>query len=157
SALARTVVDVLDLDAAVVRMPDERRDQLLPRAIEVRDPQLEDAVRAVLFQPQPFGLRTVQRLFRERLGFRVRGGDGYLRQLAPFLEKGWTAAVIPIALPTEVLASLGIFSFQPGRPLSEETIEAAEAIATQAALAIENARLYQQQKQFADTMQRSLL
>jgi serine phosphatase RsbU (regulator of sigma subunit) len=157
AALARTVVDVLDLDAAVVRMPDERREQLVPRAIHVRDPQVEAAVRAILFQPRPFGLRNVQRLYRERLGFRVRSGDGFLPQLGPFLEKGWTAAIVPIALPNEVLASLGIFSFRPGRPLSDETIEAAEAIAAQAALAIENARLYQQQKQFADTMQRSLL
>src|SRR5207248_11626080 len=38
-----------------------------------------------------------------------------------------------------------------------ETIDAAVAIAGQAALAIDNARLYQQQKEFADTMQRSLL
>src|SRR5581483_9042525 len=50
-----------------------------------------------------------------------------------------------------------LFSFRPGRPLTEETIEAATAIAAQAALAIDNARLYQQQKQFADMMQRSLL
>ncbi len=31
-ALARTVVDVLDVDAAVIRMPDARREQLEPRA-----------------------------------------------------------------------------------------------------------------------------
>jgi serine phosphatase RsbU (regulator of sigma subunit) len=46
---------------------------------------------------------------------------------------------------------------RPGSPVSEETIEQATAIAGQAALAIDNARLYQQQKEFADTMQRSLL
>ncbi|MDE3025134.1 MAG: serine/threonine-protein phosphatase, partial [Acidobacteriota bacterium] len=40
---------------------------------------------------------------------------------------------------------------------SGETVDAAVAIAGQAALAIDNARLYQQQKEFADTMQRSLL
>ena len=45
----------------------------------------------------------------------------------------------------------------PGSPLTDEAVEAAEAIGAQAALAIDNARLYQQQKQFADTMQRSLL
>ncbi len=56
-----------------------------------------------------------------------------------------------------MVASLGVFSFRPGSPLSEETVEAATALAAQAALAIDNARLYQQQKQFADTMQRSLL
>jgi serine phosphatase RsbU (regulator of sigma subunit) len=36
-------------------------------------------------------------------------------------------------------------------------VDAAVAISAQAALAIDNARLYQQQKEFADTMQRSLL
>src|SRR5207237_4616437 len=47
--------------------------------------------------------------------------------------------------------------FRPGRPITEATIDSAVAIAGQAALAIDNARLYQQQKEFADTMQRSLL
>jgi serine phosphatase RsbU (regulator of sigma subunit) len=99
----------------------------------------------------------VQRLFRERRAFRLGRGQRYLPALAPFLEKGWTAAIVPVALPAEVVASLGIYSFRPGDPLSQETIEAATALAAQAALAIDNARLYQQQKQFADTMQRSLL
>jgi serine phosphatase RsbU (regulator of sigma subunit) len=55
------------------------------------------------------------------------------------------------------MAALTIVSFRPGRPLGDETLEAAAAIAAQAALAVDNARLYQQQKEFADTMQRSLL
>jgi phosphoserine phosphatase RsbU/P len=161
AALARTIVDVLDVDAAVVRMPDERREQLLPGAIHIRDAQFAPAVRAILAQPVPFGQRDVQRLFRERRSFRLvhprRRAEQYLPALAPFLEKVWTGAVVPVALPTEVVASLGVFSFRPGNPISEETVEAATAIAAQAALAIDNARLYQQQKQFADTMQRSLL
>src|SRR5207253_11364191 len=45
----------------------------------------------------------------------------------------------------------------PARPLDAATVEAALAVAGQAALAIDNARLYKQQKDFADTMQRSLL
>jgi serine phosphatase RsbU (regulator of sigma subunit) len=160
-ALARTAVDVLDVDAAMVRMPDERRDQLVPQALHVRDPQLEAAIRAILFRTQPFGQRSVQRLFRDRRGFRLGPDrlldDEFLPALVPFLEKGWTVAVVPVALPGEVVASLTVFSFRPGDPLSDETIDAATAIAGQAALAIDNARLYQQQKQFADTMQRSLL
>jgi serine phosphatase RsbU (regulator of sigma subunit) len=158
-ALARTVVDVLDVDAAVVRMPDERREQLLPHAICVRDDTLADAFRGIVAHAAPFGHRDVQRLFREGRGFRLRSnrGDLFIPALAPFLEQGWTGAILPIALPGEVLASLGIYSFRPGSPLTDEALEAAEAIATQAALAIDNARLYQQQKQFADTMQRSLL
>ncbi len=159
-ALARTVVDVLDVDAAVIRMPDARREQLEPRALHVKDAVLADAVRTILDRPQPFGARMVQRLFREALPFRLRrrgasvdGSD----LLAPFLERGWTGAVVPVATPAEVIAALSVFSFRPGSPITQETVDAAVAIAGQAALAIDNARLYQQQKEFADTMQRSLL
>jgi serine phosphatase RsbU (regulator of sigma subunit) len=159
-ALARTVVDVLDLDAAVIRLPDERREQLVPRSIHVRDEQLGRAARAILYRPQPFGTSGVQRLFRDRAPFRLSRNVGLghgAELLAPFLEKGWTGAVVPVATPAEVIASLTIFSFRPGEPIGEEAIDAAVAIAGQAALAIDNARLYQQQKAFADTMQRSLL
>jgi serine phosphatase RsbU (regulator of sigma subunit) len=150
---------VLDVDAAVVRMPDERRELLVPHAIHVRDDTLADAFHGIVAHAVPFGHREVQRLFRDGRGFRLRpeARDLFLPGLAPFLEKGWTAAILPIALPNEVLASLGIYRFRPGSPLTDDVIDAAEAIGAQVALAIDNARLYQQQKQFADTMQRSLL
>jgi serine phosphatase RsbU (regulator of sigma subunit) len=64
---------------------------------------------------------------------------------------------VPVATPAETIASLTILSFRPGNPIGDDTVEAGLAIAGQAALAIDNARLYQQQKEFADTMQRSLL
>src|SRR5439155_2520128 len=63
----------------------------------------------------------------------------------------------PVAAPGEVLGTLLLVSLDPARPLTDDTLEAALAVAGQAALAIDNARLYQQQKDFADTMQRSLL
>ena len=159
-ALASTAVDVLGVDAAVIRLPDERREVLVPRAFEVRDEHLKAAAKPILHRPQAFGTSGVRSLFRDRvpirLGRNARPGDGG-ELLAPFLEKGWTGAVVPVATPAEVIASLSIFSFRPGEPIDDETIDAAVAIAGQAALAIDNARLYQQQKAFADTMQRSLL
>src|SRR5262249_26229126 len=42
------------------------------------------------------------------------------------------------------------------RPITQEIAEATRPVAAQTALAIDNARLYQQQKEFADTMQRTL-
>jgi serine phosphatase RsbU (regulator of sigma subunit) len=110
----------------------------------------------VLFRSTPFGATAVQRLFREAAPVRLRR-RGANDLLDPFLEKGWTGAMVPVATPAEVIASLGIFSFRPGSPITPATLDAALAIAGQAALAIDNARLYQQQKEFADTMQRSLL
>jgi serine phosphatase RsbU (regulator of sigma subunit) len=155
TAVTRTIVDVLDADAALIRMPDERREVLVPRALAVADPQLEEPIRAVLFRPRPFGPNAVQRLFRLGEAFQLTADVA--PELAPFLERGWTGAVVPIATPAEVLASLTIVSTRPGAPITEGTLDEASRIAGQAALAIDNARLYQQQKEFADTMQRSLL
>jgi serine phosphatase RsbU (regulator of sigma subunit) len=162
TAVASTVVDVLDVDVAVLGMPDERRDFLVPRAMKVADGRLDEVTHAMLYQPLPFGSQPLQRLFRlgEPFALTLRSVDrlgGRAAALRPFLERGWTAAVVPIATPAEVLASLTILSLRPGSPVTDETIEQARAIAGQAALAIDNARLYQQQKEFADTMQRSLL
>ncbi|HEY2371038.1 MAG TPA: GAF domain-containing SpoIIE family protein phosphatase [Gaiellaceae bacterium] len=153
-ALAQTIVDVLDIDAALIGMPDERRDVLTPRALHVNDPALDEAMRVILWRPEPFGAAAVQGLFRRARPYRIGGGHTLLE---PFLAKGWTGAVVPVATPAETIAALTLLSFRPGDPITDATVDAALAIAGQAALAIDNARLYQQQKEFADTMQRSLL
>jgi serine phosphatase RsbU (regulator of sigma subunit) len=161
-AVASTVVDVLGVDIALIRLPDERREWLLPRAMNVAEPRLDEAVRSILYKPAPFGAHPVQLLFRHGEPFLLTRETldeigAPTSALLPFLERGWTGAVVPIATSAEVLASLTIISVQPGSPVTGETIDQATAIAGQAALAIDNARLYQQQKQFSDTMQRSLL
>jgi len=153
-ALVQTIVDVLDVDAALIGMPDERRDALTPRALHVKDPQLADAMRVVLWRNEAFGAAVVQRLFRKAAPYRIARGHELLE---PFLAKGWTGAVVPVATSAETIAALTLLSFRPGDPITDATVDAALAIAGQAALAIDNARLYQQQKAFADTMQRSLL
>jgi serine phosphatase RsbU (regulator of sigma subunit) len=65
--------------------------------------------------------------------------------------------IIPIASHAEVVAQLTIVSLDPADPITQETIATATTIAAQAALALDNARLYQQQKAFAETIQRALL
>jgi len=161
-AVASTAVDVLGVDIALIQMPDERREWLLPRAIEVAEPRLDEAARSMIYKPQAFGAHPIQLLFRNGDPFpitrqTVREIGAPATALLPFLEQGWSGAVVPIATPAEVLASLTIISVQPGSPVTAETIDQATAIGGQAALAIDNARLYQQQKQFSDMMQRSLL
>ena len=160
--LAETAVELLEVDAAVIRMPDGRGEWLVPRALHVGDPLLSEPVAAILERPVPVLAAGAKRLYRlaeplivDAETARDLGQPHSL--LVPFLEKGSTAAMLPIATPGEVLASLTIVSLRPGRPISDETIGLALTIAGQAALALDNARLYQQQKEFADTMQRSLL
>ena len=161
-ALAEAMVTLLGVDAAVIRIPDERGLALEARAIHVDDERVDAAARALLERPQPVTRRELVALFERQEPLlldaeRAESIGGALALLAPFLRKGSTAAVIPIATPAELLATMTIVSLHPRRPVAGEIAETALAVAGQAALAIDNARLYGQQKAFADTMQRSLL
>ena len=160
--LAESIVTLLGVDAAVIRMPDDRGIDLIARAVHVNDERVDAAARALLSRPQQLPRRELLALLErnEPLLLDADGAEalgGALALLAPFLRKGSSAAVIPIATPAELLATLTIVSLHPGRPVAGEIAETALSIAGQAALAIDNARLYGQQKAFADTMQRSLL
>jgi serine phosphatase RsbU (regulator of sigma subunit) len=160
-AVVRAAVDLLGVDAAVIRVPDSRGDQLVSRASHTRDARLA-ALSPLLERPQPVEGLPGRRLFRMGRPLvldpesAARLGASY-ELLVPFLEQGATAAVVPIALPAELLATLTIVSLDPEHRLGPSEVETAGAVAAHAALAIDNARLYQQQKRFADTMQRSLL
>ncbi len=160
-AVARTVVQLLDVDAAVIRMPDARGDYLVPCAVHVTDARLEDAIRPVLGRPQAMEKLPGRRLLRTNralvLDSRAAARMDAHQLLVPFLETGSTAVVLPIATPSELLGTLTLLSLDPDRPITGETSDIGLSVAAQAALAIDNARLYQQQKEFADTMQRSLL
>jgi serine phosphatase RsbU (regulator of sigma subunit) len=160
--LADAMVTLLGVDAAVIRMPDERGLELEARSIKVNDERVDEAARALLRRPQPLPRREVLALLEQREPLvldadRAEAMGGALALLAPFLRKGSSAALIPIATPAELLATMTIVSLHPRRPVAGEIAETALSVAGQAALAIDNARLYGHQKAFADTMQRSLL
>ncbi len=160
--LAESIVTLLGVDAAVIRMPDERGIELTARAVHVNDERVDSAARALLSRPQQLPRRELLALLERSEPLlldadRAEALGGALALLAPFLRKGSSAAIVPIATPAELLATLTIVSLHPGRPVAGEIVDTALSIAGQAALAIDNARLYAQQKAFADTMQRSLL
>ena len=160
-ALVRTCADLLKLDAVGIRMPDERGEALLTQALHVRDGRLQEPVAQILYRPQPLSAR-LRGLFA---GGRPLVLDpeialelgGAYALLVPFLERGSTTAIVPVSTPAEVLGTLTMLSLDPGRPIGEADLELAISVTGQAALALENARLYQQQKRFADSMQHSLL
>jgi serine phosphatase RsbU (regulator of sigma subunit) len=142
-------------------MPDARGAALEPVAMHVREERLSEPLKAILSLPQPLS-PVLPNVFRSgralMLDPRSAASLGPAHEpLVPFLEKGSTAAVIPLATQAEILGTLTLVSLDPDRPIDDATLEAAGSIAGQAALALDNARLYQQQKQFADSMQRSLL
>jgi serine phosphatase RsbU (regulator of sigma subunit) len=160
-SVTTAAVELLDADAAVIRVHDARGDQLVPRAPHIADPRLEP-LRPLLEREQAVDKLPGRRLFRMGKPLVLdpptarRLGASY-ELLVPFLEQGATAVVVPIATSAELLATLTVLSLDPSRRLGGEQVETAVFVAGQAALAIDNARLTQERKDFADTMQRSLL
>jgi serine phosphatase RsbU (regulator of sigma subunit) len=160
-SVTTAAVELLDADAAVIRVHDARGDQLVPRAPHIADPRLEP-LRPLLEREQAVDKLPGRRLFRMGKPLVLdpptarRLGASY-ELLVPFLEQGATAVVIAIATSAELLATLTVVSLDPSRRLGDEQVETALFVAGQAALAIDNARLTQERKDFADTMQRSLL
>jgi serine phosphatase RsbU (regulator of sigma subunit) len=146
---------------AVIRMPDPRTGGLTARAVHVADPRLADVAEALAARPQPLSAPLARDPLESKQAVTLRpgrfGSDDVHRILDPFLRRGASAAVLPLATPGEVLGTLTVVSFDPTRPLEADDVDVALAVGAQAALAIDNARLYQQQKDFAETMQRSLL
>jgi serine phosphatase RsbU (regulator of sigma subunit) len=160
-SVTTAAVELLDADAAVIRVHDARGDQLVPRAPHIADPRLEP-LRPLLDREQAVDKLPGRRLFRMGKPLVLdpptarRLGASY-ELLVPFLEQGATAVVVAIATSVELLATLTVVSLDPSRRLGDEQVETALFVAGQAALAIDNARLTQERKDFADTMQRSLL
>ncbi len=165
-ALATSVVELLGVDAVVIHVPDERRELLRPSALKTRDPSLRDALSALLYRPlvpRPWPRRQARRAIVVDAARARRLGEAG-EALATLLEQGCGAALVPVAAPadpvappSELLATMLVLSLDPQGPLDAETIELARTVAGQAAFAVDNARLYHQQKSFADTMQRLLL
>jgi serine phosphatase RsbU (regulator of sigma subunit) len=161
-AVTRTVVELLEVDAAVIHLPDGRGETLVSRARHVADIRLADAVGSVLERPQPLDRLAGRRFLRmgrplvldAELAAVPAGG---FELLLPFLEAGSTAMVLPLLTQSELLGTLTILSLDPARPITDATTRIALPVAKQAALTIDNARLYQHQKAFSDTMARSLL
>ena len=145
-AVTTAAVELLDADAAVIRMQDERGDQLVPRAPH-SPTRGSRPLRPCSTREQPVEKLPGRRLFRMGKPLvldsrrRARLGASY-ELLVPFLEQGSTAVVVPIATPAELLATLTVVSLDPARRLGDEQVETALFVAGQAALAIDNARLY---------------
>jgi serine phosphatase RsbU (regulator of sigma subunit) len=162
AAVTRTAVELLEVDAAVLRMPEGRGEDLVPRSVHIPDPRLAPALEPILRRPQPaarlagLGLGRARRalVLDEVTAERLGGGH---ELLAPFLRRGSSAAVVPIVASGEVIAALTLVGLDPARTMDADTVDTLRSLAAQAALAIDNARLYQQQAGFADAMQRSLL
>jgi serine phosphatase RsbU (regulator of sigma subunit) len=135
-AVTATTARLLGAGAAVLRLRDGRGPTGISLATYVEEGRLEPALASLLELPD------------------LHPGHP---TLVPFLEKGATAAQLEIQIAPNLAADVIVLSLDPAKPLDPDALAAAGSFLQQAALVIDNARLHEQQQQFAETMQRSLL
>ena len=70
---------------------------------------------------------------------------------------GVQALTVPLVARRRSLGALALIMTSPDRSFTRDDVEMAENLATRAALAMDNVRLYQREHVVADTLQRSLL
>jgi serine phosphatase RsbU (regulator of sigma subunit) len=161
-AVARTAVELVDADAAVIRTHDRRRECFVPRAVYVAEEGLASVVEPMLSRSHSLDTEAGRALLESPRANLLSPalardlGEAY-ELLAPFLERGATAAVVPVASAGELIATLTVVSLDPERSIGEQGLDAAASLATHAALAVDNARLYEQQRHFLEAMQQALL
>jgi GAF domain-containing protein len=127
----------------------EERAQAL-RTEHPHDPEAPSGVPAVIRTGAP---QLVPVVDQETLR-RTSHGDGYDELL---LDLGFTSAmVVPLTARGRTLGAI-TFASGPSRTYGEDDLRVALDLARRAALALDNARAYETQREIAGTLQRSLL
>lgn len=136
------------------RHRDPGKDELLARAVNRTGPRIGDSdpISEVLTAGEPRLLPSLP----ERLdgpGLDTPGAAELDKQLAP-----GSAMLIPLRARGRVLGMLTLCTERPdGRQYTEHDLRLVENLANRAALALDNARLYDREHRAAETLQRSLL
>lgn len=148
--IVERVRTLLQADTSLLALRQEGSDTF---AIRAHSGTVSEGLTGVLFNPgEGLGGRVVAR------GKAMVVGD-YPKEFAdsPFLhliqEAGYRSVIaVPLKVHAEVVGVLYVFSRMPNR-FSDQGLQFLDALATQATISIENAKLYQQVRQHAEQLE----
>ncbi|MCW2956986.1 MAG: hypothetical protein JWO69_1855, partial [Thermoleophilia bacterium] len=167
-AVTEAMTDRLDVDAVWIRTVDERGESMLLRAFHASYPELAGALERMVAAPESRDDPITVEVLQSRRAVLISDPNEarwaqseLLRRLRPFLQRGSTLAVLPMMRPgsatEDVMGTLVLLAIDPAHTLTYDKVDIASSVTDQAALALDNARLYEQQKSFAEIIQESLL
>ncbi|MBC7461804.1 MAG: SpoIIE family protein phosphatase [Thermoleophilia bacterium] len=168
NAVAEAMTERLDVDAVWIRTMDDRGEKMELRAFHASHPELAIALERMVAAPEPREDPITVEVLQSRRAVLITDPDDatiakseLLRRLAPFLQRGSTLAVLPMMRPgsaaEDVMGTLVMLAIDSEHALTYDKVDIAGSVTDQAALALDNARLYEQQKSFAEIIQESLL
>ena len=141
-----------------VAAPDERMEELIRTQPE---PEATSPIRAAITTRQPVLYTRVSEDREARRGLppRQRAGDGELPAIESLEADRRSSMIVPLVARDRVLGTISLTVLKStGRPpLTREDLAFAMEVATHAAVALDNARLYEQQRDIAGILQGALV
>jgi PAS domain S-box-containing protein len=130
---------------------DAAKEAVLARYVDLKadSPSDESPVAACLRTGEPVLVPAGSALMEQ---ISDDAGAALLAELAPH-----SVAVLPLNARGRTLGAMAMVTGENRGPLTQEELHTAQEVARRAGLALENARLYAEQRQLAETLQRSLL
>jgi PAS domain S-box-containing protein len=141
----RSPVSIAHVDPAKLQLAEELRGYAPMR------PDPERGLGLVLRTGEPLLYREIT----EEMISRAAVDERHLELLR--LVGFRSAAVVPVKLGRQVLGAMTLVSAESGRQLDHSDVELATQVASRAAVAIENSRIYSERSRIAHTLQQSLL
>jgi PAS domain S-box-containing protein len=146
ASLTRLSVPFLG-DACLVE--ELRRDEVRRLAVAATDADLERTLRQ---RPNPYSVEDNEPLVRV-----VQSGRAEIVETDALLGRPARAMIVPLRARGATMGAATFASFSPGREYSAQDLLLAEDLALRAALALDNARLYENLGSVARSLQQGLL
>ncbi|HEX8856871.1 MAG TPA: PAS domain-containing protein [Thermoleophilaceae bacterium] len=148
--LAKRVDELLEVDNVAILVADEER-AVLNQRVAVGIEEDAGAIRI------PFGQGFAGRVAAEERTIAVED-DAHRQVVGQLLRERKVRSLLgaPLIAHGEVVGVLDVGSLRP-RKFTDEEVRLLELAADRAALAVSHARLYERERQIAETLQRSLL
>ncbi len=149
--ICKNASGLVHCDSSIVAMWDENRDRIFY-------PYAYNMPKHITEISAPFGDTICTKVIQTGKCLLLTDYSRQPRALKEFVELGVeNMAAVPLIVENKTIGALIIFGFHKTKAFSEADLVLLESLANQAALAIEGARLYEQQRYIAQTLQTSFL
>lgn len=147
-------------DYSFVLLPDFSGTRLHIAAFSGAADVSESVIEGIMARVEPTGIGMGQgasgRVFTTGEPMLIPVYSDYPDRIPQLVDVTGSMALVPMKLRGVVTGVFSLVSFSPGK-FADADLSLARAIADQAAIALENARLYERQRNIAETLQQSLL
>ncbi|MEW6067941.1 MAG: PAS domain-containing protein [Nitrospirota bacterium] len=148
--LTKNAVELLDADGGTVAIYDEEK-KVMTYPYHYNMP--ENLIGVIAEK----GRGLAEYTMLKKSPVLIEDYPGHPRALKEFIDAGVKVlAAVPLIARDKAFGALGIFGFTPEKKFTGQQLELLEGIGREAAIAIENARLFEEIKQFSMTLEQKV-